>query len=780
MEPKKPVILKNLHILLQWPIWTVISVSGTVVLLILNFTEFQLGAQLQLGRMLANDQQTANILGAIQLAVKIHDYTLVSSIFRIAQQWVHGYLTGDGILLGLLGAEEALARPSFLVSRGYKSAVRYGFSGPLSSGKKTPGEPKGEHDGQSRRNMRFLAGLLFLGCIISSLVGPASGVLMIPHIHWYLDEVIDYNHPEKYSESSTFNLMPLTDHPSWLAGREYPDILIGTGFDSGRNKSYETNPFIAYPELLEPGLRYWDIFATSWRTVLGRPAEEHRVRLLRDFAGDVYINTTTTFDRELDGNWTGPGTNIVTAMRYDIVVGDRNVTLDNILDEANELKATKKSFRRRKYVMDVESLDAWAVCRGRKKQPCNDTQAVFEDSSSWCYSSVANDATEGAVQNSQDLLLLLDYERHHPRVWITEGPRAQNNVHFSPSIEVVLEESLSSSDAAGAPYAWPPEIDLIVCSITTVLRPATASGYDPRFSAQELTFLGNAHGKVPRTLIYHENWLDRAFNYFGTSSFSGDLNTTNSTSRVHKVGAEIYHGTQEGWNRTSSATVVTPDNFKYPPRSARTSTNNTSLRLFARAARNSIPPNGVFKGLGFDASQPEIVVGCAFVYALSWILPSNSRYSTSPSMLPDALKLVDPQRAGHAMINHQLTVYKERYGFRTSTVTGIMAAAILCAHATLSVIASVVHIVRKRSVINAWNSVAEYTALGVGSQHMVEALKNTCGGIVTVGTLQTLVKVRVRNTDHLEIVVEPGLERIGSGEYGFLVGGRAVAKEKMD
>lgn len=783
MEPSKTVILKDLHILIQWPIWTVISVAGTISLLILNFSEYQLGAQLELGRIVASDKLTANILGGLQLAVKIHDYTLVASIFRICQQWVHGHLTGDGILLGLLGAEEAVSRPSFVVSRGYKSAVMYGFSGLFSSGKRKPqgSKPKTEHDEKSKRNMRFLAILLFFGCIVSSLVGPASAILMIPHIHWYLDEIIDFNHPEKYSESKTFNLAPLVDHPSWLSGREYPDILIGTGFDVGRNQSYETNPFIAYPELIMPGLQYWNIFATSWRTVLGQAAEHHRVRLLRDFAGDVYINTTTTFDRELDGNWTGPGTNIRTAMRYDIVVGDRNITLDNILDSASEREAAQKSFRRRKYVMEVQALDASAICRGRKKFPCNDTLVVLGSSFPWCYRSVEQDIPQGVVRSSRELLLLLNYERHHPRVWITEGSRAQNNEHFSSSIEVILEKGPNDArNSTNTPNPWPPAIDLIVCSITTTLNSAMASGYDHRFSAPELQFFGNVSGKAPRTLMFHENWLDRAFNYYGTISFPDGINASNSTRKVDGTRDEIYHGTQERWMPTSSVIVASPDNFRYPQRSVRTATNNTVLRLFAKAARNSIPPNGVYKGLGFDASQPEIVVGCAFVYALSWVQPSDWRYSAMPSMLPNAMKPVTSQLVVRSTINHQLKVFKERYGFRMSTVTGVLAAVVLIAHATLTMIATVIHMVKKRSIINAWNSVAEYTALGVGSQYMADAFENTCGGIVTSGTLQTLVKVRVKTEKHLEIVLEPGLPRVGPGKYGFINQSRTAVKEKMD
>lgn len=779
MEQSKTVILRDLPILLQWPIWTIISVAGSMTLLTLNFVEYQLGAQLALGGTSPSDQQTANILGALQLAVKIHDYTLIASIFRICQQWVHGYLTGDGVLLGLLGAEEAVSRPSFVFSRGYRGAVMYAFSGLFLSGESAQefgSEAKPEK--RSKNNMRFLAVLLFLGCIISSLVGPASGVLMIPHIHWYLDEIIDFNHPEKYRESKTFNLVPISEHPSWLAGREYPDIQIGTGFDTARNHSYETNPFIAYPELITPGLQYWDIFATSWRTVLGQPAENHRVRLLRDFAGDVYINTTTTFDRELDGNWNDPGTNIRTAMRYDVVVGDRNITLDNILDSASEHNTAKKSFRRRKYVMEVEALDASVICRGRKKHNCRDTHLAPEGSSTWCYRSAEEDALQGMGKNSQDLLLLADYERHHPRVWITEGPRIHNNRHFSPSIEVVLEKGLyTPRNSTDRRNAWPPAIDLIVCSITTVLKPAIASGYDHRFSAQELRFFPNTSGEAPRTLIFHENWLDRAFNYFGTSTSPGGLNVANSTKKVVGAADEDFHGTQEGWKPTISVTVASPDNFKYPPRSARTYTNNTALKLFAKAARNSIPPNGVYKGLGFDASQPEIVVGCAFVYALSWIQPSGWRYSALPSMLPDELKPVSSQPVISSTINHRLEVFKERYGFRMSTITGAMAAIVLITHALLSVLATVVHLVRKRSIINAWNSVAEYTALGVGSQHVAEAFKHTCGGITATRTLQTLIKVRARTEGHLEIVLEPGLPRVGHGIYGFL---DTVVKEKME
>lgn len=101
----------------------VISIAGSATLIYLNFSEYAIGGEL------GKDQaQTADILGALQIAIKAHELVLLVSLVQIAKQWIHGSLmnANKGLVLGLVGAEESLAAPSFVISKlwSFRRAIR--------------------------------------------------------------------------------------------------------------------------------------------------------------------------------------------------------------------------------------------------------------------------------------------------------------------------------------------------------------------------------------------------------------------------------------------------------------------------------------------------------------------------------------------------------------------------------------------------------------------------------------------------------------------------------
>lgn len=177
-EPKKTILSNGLYDMFMWHIWAVISVSASIVLLWLNYTEYAIAGEI--GGSLGT---SANFLGMLQFAVKAHEITIIASLYMIARQWIQRTLIDldKGIPLGLLGAENVLGQPSFLISKGYLVAVSYVVS--LWRSK------------QGRLDLFLLMLFLSAATIVSSLAGPASGVLMIPIKDWFLEPAWAYPGP---------------------------------------------------------------------------------------------------------------------------------------------------------------------------------------------------------------------------------------------------------------------------------------------------------------------------------------------------------------------------------------------------------------------------------------------------------------------------------------------------------------------------------------------------------------------------------------------------------
>lgn len=275
-EPLKPVISTGIWDILGWHIWGIISVSMSIVLIWVNVTRFAIAGEL--GR---DETDTANVLGALQVAVHMHGLTISASLFQIARQWIQGSMLNldRGIPLALVGAERELGLPSFVISHGFLAAVKYAAS--LWSGPQTYGDFRRKWD------VGMVTIFLFFSCIVSVMAGPASGILMIPRVQWFLDSAVNF--PYMRDDWNT-----------------YPHIMVppelGYGNYSNPTEFLSLDPFPAL--LIDRSLRYWNEFSKSAR-VLGPATEDVTRHHIPTTLGIWYINTTTTWGRSMHDE---PGT----------------------------------------------------------------------------------------------------------------------------------------------------------------------------------------------------------------------------------------------------------------------------------------------------------------------------------------------------------------------------------------------------------------------------------------------------------------------------------------
>lgn len=274
------------------------AVAASAILIYLNYIEYAIGGELGHSNTHA---ETANILGALQLIVKLHELIIVASLIAIARQWIHTLLIdrSKGTVLSLVGAEGSLAQPSFLISKEYYAALSYGLNGAI---RRPPDRTPGE--ATRRMEMLLLAVFLCLGCMVSALAGPASGVLMIPRMDWFFEKRL--------------TLPTSSDYPG---GNHYPNLMIPPGYANGVYEWGKTgDPFTG------EGFHQADRLLESWGFYCMR-----RLRFLtvkkkdamyryEDRWGQVTLNSSTTWNRTLwsDG-WIGSGTTIKTTMRKSIL-----------------------------------------------------------------------------------------------------------------------------------------------------------------------------------------------------------------------------------------------------------------------------------------------------------------------------------------------------------------------------------------------------------------------------------------------------------------------------
>lgn len=737
-DAPKAIISKRLYDLLGWHCWTVISLSGTVSLLVLNFREYAIGGELG-----ADSGSSANILGALQLVIKLHELAITANVFGIAQQWILSDLLAGGLLLGLLGAEWSLSTPSFLISQSYRLTLTYAAQGILA----TNGEMR--PDRARRLRMLWLALFMFLACVICSLAGPASGVLMIPRVEWFLHQQLKF----KASNRGTI-----------------PNIMIGTATGQIDGVAFSESNVLTIPGgFVGLGLDYWTNFVDTVRNNI-RPPEELSVHKFLDFDGDMFVNTTGSGNRELSAEWSG-GTRITTAFK--------RAGMFNGTTTVSELRDVRSGWKGLKATRSTHGLDAWVTCRAREKIACDSLAGnqsdvmIFGNRSEpvWCYLNVNKENNTGTLRTSKNLLLSYEgpEDRGEPRVWITEGPRTDRSSHYSDSIEVVFEKSaIDPKSVVEGRFTY----GLTVCSFSGMLVAAVSTSYGVLYSAEQVEYLDHvvlANGSTapPRKLLFHKNWLDRAYGF--------DPNVPYSYYANYSIPEE---------------SMIYPDNFTYPTRPGTTPTNNTFglfgwhialVPMFERVDKPGLAP------ARREAFQVEMVVGGALTYMLSWIFPSDSEYSMSYDQIPDEFRLGQKESWP---IEYVWTLYTEGYGFRLSSRTGYLGVVVLVLHAVIAIGAWLWQLIMRRKVIRAWNSVSDYTLLGAGSPSLVMAYPNTCAGISGEGALQSLVVVGetipppgAATTPHLELVsVEHAaqtattpVDSTTAKRYGFR-GGR---REKM-
>lgn len=286
-EQKKAIISNGFYNTFMWHIWAIISVSASIVLLLLNFMEYSIA-----GEIGGSAGTTANYLGALQFAVKAHEITIVASLYMIARQWILGSLINmdKGIPLGLLGAEKELGQPSFVISKGYLVTVSYVVS--LWRSK------------QGQSDLFLLTIFLFAATVVSSLAGPASGVLMIPIKDWFLDPASPRPGP------------PMANY-AYIMVRptlEYSETPIADPFD---------------PRMLDMPdsvFQYWSLFAHQSAVVESVPQAESTHDITFGLT-TVRVNISTTPGRSLEGN-TGL-TYAKTVMATDILAHGYWIMQDN-------------------------------------------------------------------------------------------------------------------------------------------------------------------------------------------------------------------------------------------------------------------------------------------------------------------------------------------------------------------------------------------------------------------------------------------------------------------
>lgn len=381
---------------------------------------------------------------------------------------------------------------------------------------------------------------------------------------------------------------------------------------------------------------------------------------------------------------------------------------------------------------DAKAMQAFVQCRHKRKQPCTE---AFRNSSDWCYMS----GTPGDLRGSQNLLLMGQEGIGASRkaFYMAEGLSLPNEYSkFTASIEFLIDSGDGrqhdpSSDSQRYEYNQPDAGNVTICSISTILRSTVVSSlqipFSPRYAkyTDDLSQL-NGGDEAPRSLIFHENWLDTVY--------LADPVTFDEGIRIPAVNTEV---------------------FTYPPRNASKPSRNPTL---VRLAKIFLTPNtgssDIQKNLGqgqVEAGALEIVIGGAFLQFMSLMNPTSSQYSVGPGLiLPDSL-MPEPRRSFPDTATYVLKVYRLGYGFRLSSRTGFVGMIVLTTHAVIAVLGSLWLIFWERKVIAAWGTVPDYLALGIGSSIVGQGLKNTCAGISGTETLGAVVVVGETTPKHLEI-----------------------------
>lgn len=374
-----------------------------------------------------------------------------------------------------------------------------------------------------------------------------------------------------------------------------------------------------------------------------------------------------------------------------------------------------RRWSQRQYVMtDAAAVSTHVNCQYRQKVPCPPT--MDPRTSPWCLEGSAinlmllsqSDTTAWRTPRRDASLVI-------SRAYITEGPRSETHSQFTDSPQVVLDGAFipmlnprSISDFSAKLEVLLPSTRAIVCSVSTVITLGVMSSFTTRMDSKFL----HCPFRDNHTLRYHENWLDRA--------------STNQTGFID-----------------NSTGIV-----QFAARSMVELVDNSALLLFGKTV-NIIDPIRPET----DPAWLEVTITGAFASIFSNLRRSTSQYGIEGNVeLPESMN-VEPRLQNPANKGFTIEVYNQGYGFRLSTTVGVFAVLLLILHAAIVMVGSLWQLFWERRVINAWSTVPEYLALGLGSALEDGVLKNTCAGINGGESLRTIVKVGVTSPEHLELQV---------------------------
>lgn len=705
--------------MIGWHIWGVISVSISVVLITLNLTQVDIDGEI--GRSPA---ETTNIIAGLQVLVQMHGLSVTASLVQIARQWIHGSLLSldRGIPLALVGAERDLGLPSFVISRGYLAAVKYSVS--LWWGPRTGEEVRRKWD------IGMLTTFLFVSCILSVFAAPASSALMVPRIHLILDATS--NSPYGYQNYQTY--------PHIIVPEEVGDLNEGVV----DHRSY-SDPFRTPTPSVQ--FNYWDQIYPRYRGLqYPLPPETHTQHQIPREQQMRYINTTTTWGRSRNDDPGGSSTYAKAIMEQ-----EPDMATQSLYQQGNQpghfpagyladYDMAMHRWSQRLYVtINATAIVAQVNCRYRRRVPC--PPSMDTTVAPWCL--------DGSATLNQRLMLfsrlsLLTGKAANPgeavsTAYITEGDRSKTHPKFFESLQIVFDHVGKQGDIIsyfgnGTKGLMIPTPNVTVCSISTVLTPAVLSELTIPITGKNV----DCPYGVNRTLQYHEHWLDY------TSIVTG---LTSSGSRNHTT---------------------------IPPRTMVELVANPTLRDFGDVVLRMY---SIMEGApSQDPAWLELMIAGTFTSLFSTMSRSSSQYTVGSGIeLPESA-ILEPPVYSHGEKRLIVNTYKQGYGFKLSSRVGILAVVLFILHGLIVLVGLVWQLFWGRGVIRAWSTVPEYLALGLGSTLQNGVLENTCAGITSLQSLQTIVNVGVTTPEHLELHVgvnhlKPALTQFDA-KYGSRAKGR--------
>ncbi|KAI5840131.1 hypothetical protein DFP73DRAFT_597997 [Morchella snyderi] len=770
-----PVFRTFRHNLL-WHFWTILSVTVAAVLISLNLIGHVIGPEL--GR---TKDETQSVLKILLYIAKAHEIAIVLSLANLARQLIQSSLISKkGTILALVGAEQVTASPGVLVSKGYISALKYGFHYFSRSSRNE------DKMARSRRRVVLITtGFLLVVGFLCATVGPSSAALMIPAQHWYRRMSLSYTSIRDDMEQSSLGI----DHADANSLRPGHPYIFISPLDV-RSSSADRWP--------SSTMRWGDV-GTHWsnrapqlassynkvQTMLyARPEDPpqvtHRFGVL---SHQLAVNSSTmATSRPLtrDARWEGE-TKFETLMFDDVgYIGQGNITYS---PTDRGVRASQTHF-----LAKITAITSTTTCRQKQKLSCggSSTYNATNSNTKWCFQAPTVRGFSPQLFRSEDLLLLSEYPTDYfgqrdsnsssswvPRFHITEGPSLPSHGDFSDSILFVFE------------FAE----DVVVCTNTASLASATATLAGRLYDVYQAEY----HNKLvyqysnkttwtkdPKRFLFRKGWLD--YEHSG-QEVSISSYVTDPTTRISRFDKEAQNNI--------SSTLLSK------PRSERGVTKTADLRTWAEGMAYSVnrrtymiweplsawlnpddlittneelEKHDMSKIQKFvESSTVEVAMGGPWISLLSLSERSLSQYRiindnytilgtdgtpvTEELFLPGSLiEKIDDYRS---FVYPPVEVQHLLYGYSMGGVMSFFAAAVLITYMVVACCGSAWQLSRGGHVIIALRSVPEYLLLGESTATEMGRLGYTNVG----GKDKTRFECSVR-VDHAE----------NGGFYGIKLG----------